>query len=145
MTDRYEALRDEINRPGYLVDDTENDLTDIGGAMTDEYSGWTNRETWATALHLSNDHGVYLWCSEVAEEACRLAGEHAEQFDLTPNYARWAGEAIEREVMGAFNDTEPMFDPEFVAMVLQDIGSQWRIDWDEVGASFVPEAYGGDN
>ena len=109
--------------------------------MSEECNGWTNRETWATALHLSNDHGLYLWCTDVAEQAVKEAAEWCDARDWPAderNYARWIGEAIRDEVLEAFNDTE--FDPEFVAMMLRDIGSQWRIDWDAVGRSFMPES-----
>ena len=40
----------------------------------DEYEGWTNRETWAVSLHISNDPGTYLYASDL----CETAKEEAE-------------------------------------------------------------------
>ena len=33
--------------------------------MCEEYNGWTNRETWATALHINNDQGLYEAVQEI--------------------------------------------------------------------------------
>jgi len=32
--------------------------------MCEEYNGWTNRETWATALHIDNDQSLQEEASE---------------------------------------------------------------------------------
>jgi hypothetical protein len=35
----------------------------------DECNGWVNRETWAAALHLSNDHDLYHAVKELIDGA----------------------------------------------------------------------------
>lgn len=43
---------------------------------TDGYNGWTNRATWAVALHVNNDQG---WQEQVHELAQEYLGEEAEE------------------------------------------------------------------
>ena len=67
---------------------------------TDEkYNGWTNRETWAVALHINNDQG---W-QESVFEALRDRDEPSEWLDTHDSMsagtaARYAGEAIRENV-----------------------------------------------
>lgn len=35
------------------------------------YNGWTNHETWAVNLHLSNDYDIYTWLNKLAENTWR--------------------------------------------------------------------------
>lgn len=44
------------------------------------YNGWTNYETWATALWLDNDEGSQNYWREIAGE-CRLAAPQADQVE----------------------------------------------------------------
>lgn len=80
---------------------------------TEEYNGWTNRETWACHLHLSNDQGMYESCREATRESleeyvCEL---------LDPAYWRDSfGESMPREI----------------ELMKDDIGSLWRVNWDEI-------------
>lgn len=75
----------------------------------DKYNGWTNRETWAVHLYITNDEGLYHLLSN------QTAHDLKEFFE------------IEQENMIEGHDqTREM------RMVLTDIGSLWRVNWREV-------------
>lgn len=44
------------------------------------YNGWTNYETWVTALWLDNDEGSQNYWRKIAGE-CKLAAPHADQVE----------------------------------------------------------------
>jgi hypothetical protein len=119
----------------------------------DTYNGWANRETWAVALHINNDQG---W-QESVREAVRNAVDGATQ-DPSPwlvdhtgtvpaaTLARIAGDAIRENVEDVldpdvFSLTDSQRDTYTVSrdlwMARDDIGSLWRVDWTELGASFL--------
>lgn len=86
----------------------------------DTYNGWINRESWAAALWLNNDEGLYRWTRESIADAVR----HGERLD---------------EATRLFVDD--MFDglPAATASMRNDIGSLWRVDWQAVGESLFDE------
>lgn len=101
--------------------------------MSDErYNGWTNRETWAVALYINNDQG---W-QESVHEALRGARE-----ELLPLLSGDAGDLIRENVeevidMLAHGQGDSW---ESALSVVQDIGSLWRVNWDELGAAFLAD------
>lgn len=96
---------------------------------TDErYNGWTNRETWAVSLYLGNDQGWQEDCLTLAREVAHednpayLAGELVREYVDELAYSVSEGDAS--------RDTR---------MAILDMGSLWRVDWREVGASFLED------
>lgn len=95
--------------------------------MCEEYNGWTNRETWATALHLNNDQGLYEtvrdWASsnweeqESETEAVTVLAESIEDFVEELLETDWDG----------------------VKYMRYDIGSLYRVNWREIAESFISE------
>ena len=95
--------------------------------MCEEYNGWTNRETWATALHINNDEGLYRtvqdWAvsnieeQESESEAVTVLAESIEDFVTELVESDWDG----------------------VKYMRYDIGSLWRVNWREVAQSFISE------
>ena len=98
----------------------------------DEYNGWVNRETWAAALHLSNDEGIYSYCLELVEGK------------PTEGERRWsAGDAIESfvtdcvgQVLCPDADVSVPFRVAWSCFIA-DVGSLWRVDWAAVADSFL--------
>jgi hypothetical protein len=93
--------------------------------MIEEYNGWSNRETWATALHINNDQGLYEtvrdWAvsnwEEDESEAVTILAESIEDF---------VNELLETDWDG-------------VKSMRYDIGSLWRVNWREISESFISE------
>lgn len=85
------------------------------------YNGWTNRETWATALWLANDEGLY-----------NAATEYAAQDEHGDALKDWIDELVHDAIEGGpeYRDTR---------LMLNDIGSLYRVNWPEVRAAFFDE------
>ena len=97
----------------------------------DEYNGWTNRETWACALHLSNDEGLY-------REAVRIVGEAKTSgmaFQPAESLKSWVTEMVE-EVLFPDAGEAPS---QLIRSMVHDVGSFWRVDWEAVSQSFMEE------
>jgi hypothetical protein len=99
---------------------------------SDTYNGWTNRETWALNLVLSNDQGLAEMTRERVAEV--LAGTKA---GLSTSTARDAGEAVKQLF-------EELTDPNYgvlglvaIVRLLREVGGVWRIDWREIGAAWL--------
>ena len=101
--------------------------------MSEEYNGWSNRETWATALHINNDQGLY----ETAKDYTITAVEHH------PSTEDGSGQ---NEAIYCLADTLENFVTELldadwdgVKSMRYDIGSLWRVNWQEIADSFISE------
>lgn len=105
------------------------------------YNGWPNRETWATALHLSNDESLYLAAREAAKadrfgDGIKALVERMSEIALDPS-----------------NTPDPEFAVDGIGIsralctsMVSDVGSFWRVDWPKVRESLVEDAQdiGGD-
>jgi len=119
----------------------------------DEYNGWSNRETWAASLHLSNDFGLYQMVNGWANDARAEAAAEAER-DEFGLYADGTF-SVERSTLTNFMDKiesyisslrEDMFqaiaDPgqmpsEAEVMMVLEIGSEWRVNWRELAENWL--------
>lgn len=90
--------------------------------MTMEYNGWTNRETWATMLHIDNDEGLLLPLVEVAQrhENVREVAEEVEAF-ITEDVLTFDNVSTNRNAF----------------LMLTDIGSLYRVNWQEIAQSLL--------
>ncbi len=97
----------------------------------DEYNGWCNRETWAAALHLSNDYDLYHACVELVEHADAEHG--AGSIAAADQIEGFVSEAVE----AVFHDHENA--TEWARLMAADVGSFYRVDWSAVAGSFRDE------
>jgi hypothetical protein len=102
-------------------------MTEAIETNPDEHNGWTNRETWATALHLSNDQGLYNKCRELVQGENRFSGSDA--------ISKWVME----EVNTVFYPDRGVETAEWLRLLAADVGSFWRVDWMAVADSFIEE------
>lgn len=115
--------------------------------MTDEtYNGWSNRETWAADLHLSNDQGLY----EGAREAVKglhyyePTSEHSESLDCgicgvsVFDHGDRPDDAIKAyvEQLREWRDDGEGQSVEDLRMMFDEIGSLWRVNWRELAEAF---------
>lgn len=110
--------------------------------MADEtYNGWTNRETWAVALHIDNDEGWH----NMRNELCRAALEakptdhfdqdQATRFALQDSLKDWVEELSHNVFFpdgGSSHDKEERY-------MFHDVGSLWRVNWDEIASNWLQD------
>ena len=93
--------------------------------METEYNGWTNRETWAVVLHINNDEGLLNPINEVAKL-------HENLNDLADEIESFINEDV--------LNFENISTNRNAFLMLQDIGSLYRVNWREVAESFISDA-----
>jgi hypothetical protein len=96
------------------------------------YQGWSNRETWATALHIDNDQALLEIALDYAREAMR-EGEEVDLYDLAESgYRYW----IEEDLLTLENisGNHPLW------LMLTDIGSLYRVNWRELADHYLDQA-----
>lgn len=89
--------------------------------MTEEYNGWTNRETWATALHIDNDEGLLAPILEVAQL-------HNNLTDLAGEIEAFISEVLEFDNVSTNRNAY---------LMLTDIGSLYRVNWREIAETYL--------
>jgi hypothetical protein len=97
------------------------------------YNGWTNRETWALNLWLSNDQGLYEMTRERVAEA--VNNRSLDRSDAW--YASLAGETVKAFWEELTEPNEGLMSVEDILQMVRDIGSEYRVNWDELGAAFL--------
>lgn len=95
--------------------------------MSETYSGWTNRETWAFMLHVNNDQGMQEDTLRAVSEALAENPEMMD-YELGDSATSHWRDAIDNwsEIYGG-----PL--PEAMRMFDREVGSWWRLDLDEIG------------
>jgi hypothetical protein len=105
--------------------------------ITDRYNGWANRETWACHLHLTNDEGWYNLCRDMAKYAIKeqkedgIVARHSLADDLK-------GLVEEMFNMVYYPEQREPAPPNVLGMAA-DVGSLWRVDWDEIARAFLED------
>jgi len=102
--------------------------------MEQDYNGWTNRETWATALWINNDQGLYNQAQDLVQEARECQDNDALNC-LSDALEDFIGELLDMEIVLS---AEPAQRQELINMS-RDIGSLWRVNWREIAESFLSE------
>jgi hypothetical protein len=95
--------------------------------MCEKYNGWTNRETWATALWLDNEQSTH-------EVMHTMAEEYGKETNLLPDMIEdFVTELLDMEsVLSA----PPAQRKELISMS-SDIGSLYRVNWYEIAEHYL--------
>lgn len=102
--------------------------------MCEEYNGWTNRETWAAALWIDNDRGLYETVQDMAKTS--LEEHSGEEWDGISPIGCFA-ESIESLFDDIFADIAEMSDDSLT--MLKEIGSLYRVNWREIATYILDE------
>lgn len=108
--------------------------------MTDEYNGWRNRETWALQCWLTNEQELYTMVRDRAITASMHYRSNA-RADL----ATRTGEAnyIASEIKTLWgeitDENEAVLNLQAILTMVRDIGSEYRVAWDEIGAAWLAD------
>lgn len=100
---------------------------------TQDYQGWTNRETWATALHIDNDQ-VLL---ETALEYAKGRLEENEGDLETALY--YLAENLDGWIVDDLLTLENISGNQGLWLMLTDIGSLYRVNWRELADHYLDQ------
>ena len=95
--------------------------------MSEEYNGWTNRETWAVNLWVTNDQGLMNGVDEAMRDAYDAEGEN---YRLDEVYCG---------VIDALFDYDNGLPSRELLLMRDDIGSLWRVNWGELAEAWVSD------
>ena len=98
--------------------------------MEENYNGWSNRETWATKLHLDNDETL----NDIAWELARKwnnANEELSVYKLSELLQDW----VENDLL----TFESVTGGRWLWLMLTDIGSLYRVNWLEIAQTYAEE------
>jgi hypothetical protein len=101
--------------------------------MSEEYNGWSNRETWATALHINNDQYLYETANDYTRQEI---GGHDEGEEINSYYL---GQTLRSWIEDDLLTLENISGNQGLFSMLTDIGSLYRVDWTEIADSFLSE------
>jgi hypothetical protein len=109
--------------------------------MCEEYNGWTNRETWATALHIDNDESLQNEASEKIS-ASFLEDMDNEKEDGWQDGVTSAEDSLKEWVedllsFGYWEDMGGM--PKGIQSMLTDIGSLYRVNFREIAENWLED------
>jgi len=109
---------------------------------SEEYNGWTNRETWAVGLHWDQTKEMHDFILDGARDAILEAKRISTHEDLsraTVLLSDWLEEQGEA-VSNAVHDTDNLGDCDADAKMMDaDVGSWWRVNWMELAAAYIKE------
>lgn len=106
-----------------------------------DYNGWTNRETWATALHIDNDQVLLETALDYAQTALN---EHRNDDPSDPSagesFARYClEETLESWIVDDLLTLENIAGNQGLWLMLTDIGSLYRVNWRELADHYLDQ------
>jgi hypothetical protein len=91
---------------------------------TDTYNDWTNRETWAVYLYITNEQGLY--------------SEYVDLINRNTDIREFARELEDWFTATIWDLLEDRGTDYTVRNMILDIGSMWRVNWRELAEADFP-------
>lgn len=98
-----------------------------------DYQGWSNHETWATALHIDNDQALLEIALDYAKQ--EIEG-HDEGEEINPYYL---GQTLESWITNDLLTLENISGNHPLWLMLTDIGSLYRVNWRELADHYLDQ------
>jgi hypothetical protein len=100
---------------------------------TEKYNGYTNRETWTLALNIDNDDSLSYVVIEAVKQIMVQHTSNQVYFVIKylENFVDQLQEWRFDEASGNINQG--------LVSILDDIGSTWRIDYNELAHKYIQE------
>tara|TARA_R100001463_G_scaffold2715_2_gene11169 strand:- start:6408 stop:6773 length:366 start_codon:yes stop_codon:yes gene_type:complete len=99
-----------------------------------DYNGWDNRETWAVMLHLDNHRGLYHEYHELFKDCCEKYKPKQLVWKFSDHLREWVEDMCSPRYWRIELDGQM---PEWAESMMTDIGSMWRVNWDEIARSIT--------
>jgi hypothetical protein len=98
---------------------------------SEEYEGWSNRETWAFALWVDNDQGLHDQKNHII---WRCHSECSSERYCADAIKEWANdELFNRDSDGTIMNTD-------LGRTMRDeVGSLWRVNWGELASHWLAD------
>lgn len=98
---------------------------------TQDYNGWTNRETWAAMLHIDNDQALLEIATDYAMQELEghEEGEEINLYYLTETLKSW----LENDLL----TLENISGNQGLWLMLTDIGSLYRVNYYEIAETLI--------
>ena len=103
---------------------------------TQDYNGWTNRETWATALHIDNDQALLELALDYAQTALK---EHKGEEDEISSALYCLEESLSYWITEDLLTLENISGNHPLWLMLTDIGSLYRVNWHELADHYLDQ------
>jgi hypothetical protein len=103
--------------------------------MCEEYNGWSNRETWATALHINNDESLLNDINEYSKSILEYGEEYPAEI-VAVRIEEMITEIVSED---HWIDELGADMPRGARMMRDDIGSLWRVNWREIATSLLSD------
>ena len=94
---------------------------------TEKYNGWTNRETWACHLWMTNDSNTQRYFEEISTQILNHKQVENKNLVMSDAIEQW----LENCTESAFKGEEKY------RGLVEDIGSQWRINLIEISKHYL--------
>ena len=99
-----------------------------------DYNGWTNRETWAVMLHLDNHRGLYHEYHELFKDCLEKYEAKQLVYKFSDSLRDWVQDMLSPRYWRIELDGQM---PEWAESMMTDVGSLWRVNWDEIAHSIA--------
>lgn len=100
---------------------------------TQDYNGWSNRETWATMLHIDNDQALL----EIAMDYAKTAREEHKQEEDSRDAIYCLGDTLTYWINDDLLTRENIAGNEGLWLMLTDIGSLYRVNFVEIAEALM--------